>query len=342
MTGKKTDKKERDTIMKKYLIQGNSTGMHQYRADLHHHTVKSDGRLTPEQTKELYMQRGYAIVAFTDHADYFVHNDLTDDHFLALNGVELDVEPDPEPHWKANHICWVALTPDIREDTIWNLFPNIDPSKAPAGYGNSPRPFTAENVNRLIRLGQDSGFFVTYNHPTWSRETADDYLRYEGMNAMEVVNGEPDQYDEENGAAYDDLLRAGKRLYAVAADDSHGGCVDPAKFGGNVMIFAPELKYTVITDALVKGHFYAPHDWNAPLIDEMIWEDGKIMLKTGPAKEVAWFTDKETGLLTADEGKLKTEWTLEIPEGLYFRLEIKAENGSRTYTNAYFTDELYL
>ena len=34
-----------------------------YKANLHCHTVVSDGDLTPEQVKEAYMGQGYSIVA---------------------------------------------------------------------------------------------------------------------------------------------------------------------------------------------------------------------------------------------------------------------------------------
>ena len=37
-----------------------------YKANLHCHTVLSDGRWTKEQVKEEYRKRGYSVVAFTD------------------------------------------------------------------------------------------------------------------------------------------------------------------------------------------------------------------------------------------------------------------------------------
>ena len=50
--------------MKKYVFPevGNF-----YKANLHCHTTFSDGVLTPEQVKELYLANGYSIVAYTDH-----------------------------------------------------------------------------------------------------------------------------------------------------------------------------------------------------------------------------------------------------------------------------------
>ena len=48
----------------KYLI-GNKGNF--YKANLHTHTTVSDGRFTPEEIKNLYLEKGYSVVAFTDH-----------------------------------------------------------------------------------------------------------------------------------------------------------------------------------------------------------------------------------------------------------------------------------
>ena len=50
--------------MKKYLI---SPDKKQYKANLHCHSVLSDGRKTPEELVEAYKSRGYGILAITDH-----------------------------------------------------------------------------------------------------------------------------------------------------------------------------------------------------------------------------------------------------------------------------------
>ena len=74
--------------MRKYLLPENGN---YYKANLHCHSTISDGGLTPKQIKEIYMSRGYSIVAYTDHQLFVRHNDLTDENFLALNGYEADV-----------------------------------------------------------------------------------------------------------------------------------------------------------------------------------------------------------------------------------------------------------
>ena len=69
--------------MKKHLISENGKF---YKANLHCHTTISDGKMTPEEVKEYYRERGYSVVAFTDHCIMLPHPELNDDSFLALNG----------------------------------------------------------------------------------------------------------------------------------------------------------------------------------------------------------------------------------------------------------------
>lgn len=61
-----------------------------YKANLHCHTVLSDGTWTKEQVKEEYRKKGYSIVAFTDHRHYGWHPELQDENFLPIAGFEAD------------------------------------------------------------------------------------------------------------------------------------------------------------------------------------------------------------------------------------------------------------
>ena len=73
--------------MKKYLLKnvGNF-----YKANLHVHTTVSDGEMTPDEIKRIYMEKGYSVVAFTDHEVMVPHPELTDEHFVALTSTEME------------------------------------------------------------------------------------------------------------------------------------------------------------------------------------------------------------------------------------------------------------
>ena len=50
------------------------------------------------------------------------------------------------------------------------------------------RRYGAECANAMIKAGRDAGYFVTYNHPSWSQENWSHYMKLEGLSAMEIVN----------------------------------------------------------------------------------------------------------------------------------------------------------
>ena len=97
--------------MKKYLLPQSGSF---YKANLHCHSTFSDGEWTPEEIKENYKKQGYSVVAFTDHNLYLSHQELSDEEFLALNGVEINIndENHPSKYAKTCHICMIAVEPD--------------------------------------------------------------------------------------------------------------------------------------------------------------------------------------------------------------------------------------
>ena len=70
-------------------------GAKQYRANLHSHTNLSDGTLTPEQMVQAYQEKGYSILAITDHEAPYDHTALSTDDFLMLTGYEAYIRPSP-------------------------------------------------------------------------------------------------------------------------------------------------------------------------------------------------------------------------------------------------------
>jgi DNA polymerase III alpha subunit len=72
-----------------------SSDKKQYKANLHCHSVLSDGCRTPEELKEMYRSRGYDILAITDHERPFQHQSLAEKDFIMLTGYECYIRPDP-------------------------------------------------------------------------------------------------------------------------------------------------------------------------------------------------------------------------------------------------------
>ena len=343
--------------MKKYLLPNTNS----YKANLHCHSTISDGVWTPEQIKEEYQKRGYSIVAYTDHSMMIDHHKkLSDDKFLALRGYEAGIAQAAKDKTtktiRTCHICVIALDPDNLVQPCYNQ-KGIDHWK----HYNKPavdwviydkeKPefeffYSPEVISRFMEECRKEGFFVTYNHPAWSLETRDQYTNYHGMHAMEICNYGcySSGYEDYNAYIYDDMLRAGERIYCIATDDNHnGGEGEDAfhdSFGGFTMICAESLDYRTVTRALENGEFYASM---GPEIYELYLEDDAVHIKCSPARTIALHGGVRVSWAKHAKGdELLTEATFPL-YGLdlrYFRLSVTDKEGKRANTNAYFTDTL--
>ena len=331
--------------MKKHLLpQCNS-----YKANLHCHTNVSDGAMSPEQVKQAYKSLGYSVVAYTDHDVLIPHDDLNDPDFLALHGLEIEIdEPRPNTDFKylkTCHFCLIAIDPDNLTQPMWHrekFVPKCslayrDKVKFDESEPDYERVYSADGISEMMRIGRERGFFVTYNHPTWSLEEYPQYTSYKGMHAMEMFNGACifDGYDDYNPRVYDDILRSGNRILCIGADDNHS----PSHVGrAYTVIKAPSLQYRDITAALVNGDFYASE---GPEIKELCLEDGTVHIKTSAAQYINISCGiRRSRAVVAPDGDTVTEASFALPDGAdYFRLTVIAPDGKRACTNAYFVDE---
>ena len=334
--------------MKKYLLPARGKF---YKANLHCHSTCSDGKLTPEELKELYTSHGYSIIAYTDHDVLISHDELTDGGFLALHGFETETT-DPKTG-KTCHLCYIGIKKDQLTQPNWHrsayLFGGAPALRDRVKFDETKpdfvREYTKENINLMIKNAREAGYFITYNHPTWSLEDFNDYTAYEGMHAMEIVNYGciAESYDDYNPREYDDMLRSGKRIFCIATDDNHNHRPqsDPRydSFGGFTMIKAPSLDYETITAALVKGNFYASQ---GPLIKALWIEDGVVHIKTSAAVRIEYTTAvRRCEGEFAEPGKSVTEAQFKVyPGDIFFRITVTDKHGLHANTSAYFTDKL--
>ena len=339
--------------MKKYLLpeKGNY-----YKANLHCHTNLSDGILSPEEVKELYLSLGYSIVAYTDHDIFLPHPELCDEKFLALNGFEVEVnEPAGEnSRDKTCHFCSIALDPATEIQPTWHrtkyLFRNAPKYAGLVKFDETQpdfeREYTGERISEQMKLCREAGFFVTYNHPTWSCENYNDYINYHGMNAFEMFNGacNAEGYEDYNPRVYDDILREGERIFCVGGDDNHNALRNKGKRRYDsgwawTSIKAESLEYKKITAALAAGDFYASE---GPEIKELWYEDGKVYIKCSDADSIAYISGRRhREYVLSEEEETVSEAVFSVrPTDIYFRLTVTDKRGKHACTNAYFVDTL--
>lgn len=315
----------------KYLLP--QSGMF-YKANLHCHSLCSDGRFTPEELKANYMEQGYSVIAYTDHGRLHPQNRLTDENFVALNGFEAAVfeykgqKDHPKyPYHKNCDIGLIAPDPDFRGDL---------------GHEKHNGRYAPEVVNDIMKTYRDAGFFVIHNHPTWSFERYPDYIQYKYMHAVEIVNygACTGGFNEHNERVYDDMLADGRRVFCIGTDDNHNHLGRPDSFGAFTMIKAERLDYTSIMDALFAGNFYASE---GPEIHELYVDDDNVLhVVTSPAVRISInIPVKPQGYIngTADTPVTQLDWKLD-PRATYFRIVVTDERGKCAYSNAYFMDDI--
>ena len=345
--------------MKVYLLP---QGGNFYKANLHVHTVISDGGLTPEEIKAAYKEKGYSVVAYTDHEAMVPHTDLSDDEFLAITAVELATNAElTHGTYTYRETCHLNLYSKDPNRTICPVFSisRLWPAHAAQFLSEEmksidfTRTFTVESMNEVIAAANADGFLVSYNHPVWSLNHYPFYSGLKGVWGVECYNtgcvrsGYPDTVQP-----LDDLLCLGRKVFPLATDDAHG----PKDrmwdyFGGWVMIKADKLEYSVIMDALENGDFYAT---SGPEINELYIEDGILTVKTSPATSIFVSTERRASRSArSTDGKPLTEATFDLKSFIsdssqkretdppaYFRVTVTDENGNEAYTRPFFVEEL--
>ena len=332
--------------MRKYLLPESGNF---YKANLHCHSTYSDGRWTPEEIKKAYTRQGYSIVAYTDHNVLIPHHELTDENFLAILGTEIDIDEDVT-HWahtRAAHWCILAIDPDNDIQPCWhrekyqlqNAILHRDEVKFDESEPDYERVYSPECINDMMKTARDKGFFVTYNHPAWSLEGYETYSKFEHMHALEIFNYSSyyEGYNDRADHVYDELLRQGKRIYAIATDDNHNRGANDS-FGGFTMIKADKLEYRTVMQAIVDGNFYASE---GPIIHDLYYEDGKVYITFDAAREAFITKDIRRCQRVWRDGELITSAVFDVKEDeTYFRITVVGADGKRAYTNAYFIDEI--
>jgi hypothetical protein len=102
--------------------------------------------------------------------------------------------------------------------------------------------------------------------------------------------------------AFDDILRSGKKVRCIAADDMHSL---KHGFGGWVCINADQLEYKTVMDALKKGDFYAS---TGPQIFSLVQENDVVKIRTSPCRQIAIITaGRRSGVKRAENSNLLTE-----------------------------------
>ena len=294
-----------------------------YKANMHCHTTVSDGSFSPVEIKEIYKNRGYSVIAFTDHDKLIAYDYLNDKDFLAINSIEVAINANmpgvPFRSIPCYHFNLYAVRPDMAAPKLPDMaYDDIDA------------------INDYIKKRTDEGFLVCYNHPYWSMQTYKDYAGLKGCFAMEIYNHGcevTDGYYGYNPQVYDEMLREGHRLHCFSTDDNHNwnkGFDD--SFGGFININSESLSYKDIMDALQRGDFYSSQ---GPEIYEISIEDDILNIRCSPARLIVVYTIDRKCYTQAGTNLTEASFKLDGDNG-YIRVMCRDKDKKDANSNAYF------
>ena len=347
--------------MKKYLLPND---VNWYRANMHCHTTVSDGHYTPEEIKKAYKDMGYSIVAYTDHEIIKTHNDLTDDEFLAITSSEYSItdsalafeikEGEYMDAWKARktiHLGVYSKDPcnvfhPATDEGAFNYWKSQGKDMTGASCDGYQRVYTVESINETIKRLNDAGFLVALNHPNWSLNDMNDYLNFEGLWSLEILNYATERISgaEYCPYIYDHMVRNGKNrnLFCNMGDDNHnrGGSFDHS-FGGSTIIGAKELEYSQVMDALEKGEFYCASGKNPPKIYSLYVEDNIVKIDCSPATDIFLTGMGRNFRFAETDGKEITHAEFRLDkQDIMFRVTVRDKYNNNAHTHYYKVSDL--
>lgn len=326
---------------------------HQWKANLHCHSNLSDGRLSPEQLVQAYKDRGYQILAITDHEAPYDHSRFSCDDFLMLTGYEAYIRPSaqckldnfgPEIHLNLfakdpRNLTYIGYDPNFCK-----YLPEMYAESLPKSRDLGRRRYDPAYIQSFIDTAVENGYLVSYNHPCWSMERAEDILNLNNCFSMEVFNTGSMKINgyEENMALYDALLRRGRFWYLHGADDNHN--VVPLddylndSFGSWTMVIAPELTYRAVIEALEKGRFYAT---TGPEIYDLKISGDVATLECSDAVCITMhMSPKYTRKAYNSDGSERRQARFRIPEDApYVYFTVLDRHGRKAHTHAFRREE---
>ena len=326
----------------------------QYKANLHCHSVLSDGKKTPSELKEMYKRRGYSILSITDHEVPKSHSYLSDEAFIAITGYETYVRPNPECIYdvydKEIHINLFARESENEAIVCYNpkyckYMPSEEKEKLKKVGSQREREYSVSYINELIKTARENGYIAAYNHPWWSQESEADIMKYEGFFSMEMCNYGSYQIGrlEYNAALYDKMLSCGKRIFCHSADDNHNTHPSDSphcdSFGAFTMIMPESFTYASVIDAMEKGEMYSSM---GPTFKEVSMNGNKIHIECSDVERIMVFTgSKAPKRLFAERGETINSADFEIDDRAKFvRVSVVDKYGNFADTRGFFRDEL--
>ena len=274
------------------------------KGNLHTHSSRSDGILTPEEVAEWYAHRNYDFLAITDHRTRTRIDPPEGSALLMLPSMELDGQD--RSFGGTYHITGIGL------QTMDN-----------SGNGTS----LPEDI---ARIKADGGIAILA-HPYWLGISPDEMNSMGSLDGLEVFNATCQLSNGKGDSSYlwDHVLDAGMSIYGFAVDDTHWRRQD----AGQAWVMARVERCTTagILSALKKGCFYGTQ---GPTIHDFSVDKNVAYARCSPVAEIRFVCQRNLGSCIRSETSLiqEAEFSL-LGSEQYVRLVCIDRHGRTAWSN---------
>ena len=296
-----------------------------FKADLHTHTIYSDGDCTPEFRVREAWYDGLDVLAVTDHVEYrrFEGKMLNFLKGYVPEGTEpinynLIRKAGDERGIQSDLNVPVKLAQETAVKYGITVIPGAEITREPVAYGHYNAIFTkdnnaiyAEDALQSLRNAKAQGALVMHNHPGWERKSLDhpefEIAAYgEGLiDGIEIMNG-GEFYPKAIARAHD------KNLFVSANTDIHDTTVEVYRMQGfrrnMTLIFARENTLESLREA-IEAHRTLAYSFGTIAGDEQLLKD----LFTASVKAKVLHTDAKGRRTVALTNNSSVQYILRLP-----------------------------
>ncbi len=294
------------------------------KGNLHSHTTNSDGKPSPQERLDGYVNHGYDFLCLSDH--YKITRTDTvkaPKEFVLIQGAELHPH---NPFGGSTH-HFVCL----------NIHEDMDTPKMPPQH-------VIDGVN-------DQGGSIWLAHPHWSSvNILRDTIPLHGLAGIEVFNTTcRAKARGESGVHWDDWMEQEDRIYpALANDDAHAlESENHDTYQGWTMVRVKERSATAVTAALTSGTSYSTngpeiHDISLRRVDEE-GDERQLVEATVKSSEAlrVFGVCNQVGEEYYDGGRTFETATFTLrANSRWVRFEVHGPDGTKAWSNPFDLTEM--
>ncbi|MEF2550330.1 CehA/McbA family metallohydrolase [Aurantimonas sp. A2-1-M11] len=282
-----------------------------HRGNIHTHSDRSDGVLSPQAVCRHYEEAGYDFLCLSDH-------------FLERFGFPVtDTTP-----YRSNRMTTIfgaeIHAPENSHGEIWHLLAcGLPLDFAPLGPD--------EDAVALATRAVAAGAFLGIAHPQWSSLTIEDGRQMAGIaHAVEIWNTGCDvECARGDGRMLlDALLNEGHRLTGYAADDAHFTLSDHN--GGWMMVKAEANEPEALLAAMKAGAYYSSQ---GPAIVDLVVVADQLEITSSPVVTISLVGRGSRADCVTGRQLTRTTLPLDRFAGHWCRVVVTDAAGHRAWSN---------